>query len=208
MQLSDTSRRIRNTAIAALFACGTAATLLAQPPQNPRPQVGIHAAGPAPRVGPRQNQEHLAQWMDRHSSLPLLDQQTALQNEPGFRQLPSQTQQRMMDRLTQLNNMPDEKRRRILERTEVLEHLSQPQRQQVRSAMQELGSLPVDRRRLVARAFRDLRDTPPQQRQSILSSDRIRGQFSDQERATLNNLLNVEPYLPVQRTADGTEAGR
>ena len=56
--------------------------------------------------------------MDRHSNLPLAEQQRALENEPGFRDLPPQTQQRMRDRLTQLNNMTPEQRRRILERTE------------------------------------------------------------------------------------------
>ena len=79
------------------------------------------AGGPKSTVGPRQNQEHLAEWMNRHRSLPLAQQHSALQNEPGFRQLPPQTQQRYLDRLTQLNNMPEEQRRRILERNEMME---------------------------------------------------------------------------------------
>ena len=39
--------------------------------------------------------------MERHSNLPLADQQHALENEPGFRDLPAPTQQRMRDRLIQ-----------------------------------------------------------------------------------------------------------
>ncbi|MDQ2832793.1 MAG: DUF3106 domain-containing protein [Acidobacteriota bacterium] len=186
----------------------------------PRP-VFQHTAAPPPAmrqgggpqrpgasVGPRRNQEHLAQWMDRHSSLPLPEQQKALEREPGFQDLPPQTQQRMRERLTQLNNMSPEKRQRIEDRTEAMERLTLPQRQQVRGAMQELGGLPEDRRRLVARAFRDLREMPQPQRQAILSSDRLRGQFSDQERNTLSNLLAVEPYLPVQRPNDGPTYGK
>ena len=146
--------------------------------------------------------------MDRHRNLPLAQQQQALQNEPGFRQLPPQTQQRMLDRLTQLNNMPDQQRRRVLEHNEAIERLTVPQRQQFRDAMQQLGGLPVDRRRLVARAFRDLREMPPPQRQAILNSDRFRGQFSEQERSTLGNLLAVEPFLPVEHPPDPVNGGR
>ncbi len=172
----------------------------------PRPIFAPRPAG-QPR-GPRPQQEHLAQWMDRHRSLPLDQQKSALQREPGFRDLPPQTQQRMQDRLTQLNMMPPEQRRRLLERTEAMEKLSVPQRQQVRGAMQELTNLPVDRRRLVARAFRDIREMPLAQRQVILNSDRFRVQFSDQERTTLANLLTVEPYLPVQRPNEAPEYGK
>src|SRR5579871_4946657 len=172
--------------------------------QHPSTQPSPHA-GASPK---QQNQEHLAQWMDRHSNLPLADQQRALQQEPGFRDLPPQTQQRMLDRLSQLNNMTPEKRRRIIEHNEAMAHLTPPQRQQVRGAMQQLGSLPEDRRRLVARAFRDLREMPEPQRQAILSSDRFRGEFSDQERNTLSSLLAVEPFIPVQRPNDAPDFGK
>jgi hypothetical protein len=169
-----------------------------------RPAMNAQRPGP----GPRANQEHLGQWMDRHSSLPLQEQQRALEKEPGFRDLPPQTQQRMRDRLTQLNNMTPEQRRRTLEHTEAMEHLTPPQRQQVRGALEQYRDLPEDRRRMVARAFRDLREMPPPQRQAILNSDRFRGQFSDQERNTLSGLLTVEPYLPVQRPNDGPSFGK
>ena len=162
------------------------------------PPTGQAHAAPKAQTPP-QNREHLAEWMDRHSNLPLEQQQRALQNEPGFHDLPPQTQQRMLDRLSRLNNMPPDQRRRILERNEVLEHLTPTQRQQVRGAMQQLGALPADRRRVVAHAFRDLRDMPPAQRQGTLNSEGFRSQFSDSERNTLSGLLAVEPLLPPQR---------
>jgi hypothetical protein len=202
------SRRIFHPAFAVLLLFAATAIVAAQP-------ASMHKVGQAPAVssphpaqagkqnGPKPNQEHLAQWMDHHSSLPLMEQQRALENEPGFRDLPSQTQQRMRDRLTQLNTMTPERRRRILERTEQMEHLTPPQRQQVRGALEQYRGLPEDRRRLIARAFRDLREMPQPQRQEILNSDRFRGQFSDQERNTISGLLAVEPYLPVQRPNDG-----
>jgi hypothetical protein len=209
------SRRIFRSTIAALLLPAVAVMVMAQPAsirkmgQTGRPAVtSSHQVQPPKQSGLKPNQEHLAQWMDRHSSLPLADQQRALEKEPGFRDLPTETQQRMHDRLTQLNSMSPEQRRRILERTEQMEHLTPPQRQQVRGALEQYRSLPEDRRRMVARAFKNLREMPPQQRQALMSSDRFRGEFSDQERNTLSGLLAVEPYLPVQKPNDGTNFGK
>lgn len=170
---------------------------MAQPQQNRAPQPAAHPQG---------NQEHLGQWMAHHSNLTPQQQQRALEQEPGFRQLPPQTQQRMRDRLNQLNAMPPGQRSHMLERAEEMEHLTVPQRQQVRSAMSQLGSLPPDRRRQVARAFRDLRAMPPEQRQGALDSEQFRNAFSPEERGTLSNLLTVEPLLPPQHAQDGSQA--
>ena len=148
-------------------------------------------------------QEHLAQWMDRHQNLSLDQQQRALANEPGFRQLPQQTQQRMQQRLSQLNAMPPTQRSHVLERAEQMENLNPDQRQQVRGAMSQLGMLPLDRRRVVAHAFRQLREIPPGQRQAYLNSGNLPQQLSPQERGTLNNLMAVEPLLPPQQRAQG-----
>lgn len=212
MQVSHPSRR-RLLAIFALLTLSLGAGTLAAQPGGARRaggSIGSHplivASHPAPPQRP--NQEHLAQWMDRHSNLPLPEQQRALENEPGFKSLPPLTQQRLRNQLIQLNNMRPEQRRRLLEHTEAMEQLTPPQRQQVRAVMQEYRALPIERRRMVARAFRDLRDMPQPQRQAILNSDRFRGQFSNQELGTLSSLLAVEPYIPVQRPNEGTSFGK
>lgn len=200
-------RRVLRPAAAALLLAAATAMVAAQPAFIRRTGQAGRPAMSAPRPQ-KPNQEHLKQWMDRHSNLPLAEQQRALESEPGFRDLPPQTQQAMRNRLTQLNNMTPEQRRRILEHTEAMEHLTQPQRQQLRGALEQYRGLPDDRRRLVARAFRDLREMPPAQRQAIMSQDRFRSQFSDQERGTLSGLLAVEPYLPVQRPNEGPSVGK
>jgi hypothetical protein len=141
--------------------------------------------------------------MNRHSNMNPAQQQRALSNEPGFRELPPQTQQHLHNLLNQLNDMPPEQRRRLIEHNEAIERLSLPQRQQVRGAMQQLGALPIDRRRMVARAFRDMRTMPPPQRQALLNSERFRNQFSPQERGTLGQLLDIAPYLPQQPPPPG-----
>ncbi len=164
------------------------------PSQNSNPYANQQQN--STQAAPRGNQEHLPQWLDRHKSLPLTDQQRALEAEPGFRDLAPQTQQRMHDRLLQLNQMRPEQRQRVMERTEAIERLSPQQRQQVRSAMSNLSSLPPDRRQAVARSFRDLRTVPPQQRESAFEAETARGQFSPAEASTLRDLLSVEPLLP------------
>ena len=70
----------------------------------PRPPQGQKQNAPK-QNGPKQNQEHLPQWMARHSNLSPTDQQKALENEPGFRELSnSRRSSGMRNRLTQLNN--------------------------------------------------------------------------------------------------------
>jgi hypothetical protein len=159
-------------------------------PQRPAPPTNEFAR----RSG--QNQEHLQQWMQSHSNLTLEQQQHALDNEPGFRQLKPEMQQRMHQRLAQLNGMTPQQRQRAFERTEAMERLAPEQRQQVRNALTSLGTLPKDRRMYVAREFRAMRDMPPAERQAFLNSPAMHAQFSDQERQTLNGLFEVESYLP------------
>ena len=55
--------------------------------------------------------------------------QKALQNEPGFHELPPQTQQRYRDLLGRLYNMDPQQRSRMLDRNEAFERLTPPQRQ-------------------------------------------------------------------------------
>jgi hypothetical protein len=139
--------------------------------------------------------EHLGDWMARHSSLSPAQQQQALEREPGFRQLAPQEQQRERDQLARLNAMPPEQRQRTLERTEIMERLSPEQRVQVRSAMQQLGALPPDQRHVVAKSFRELRGLPPEQRIAAMNSPRY-AYLNAAQRATLTNLMRVEPMLP------------
>lgn len=197
MQIKFKPGQMRQVLGSALVALSVAA--VAQPSQRRRPTAPAPPARSS--IGPQKNQEHLAQWMDRHSNLPLPEQQRALEREPGFHDLSPQVQQRMRDRLTQLNNMPPGQRQRVMARTEAMEHLDPQQRLQVRGAMTQLSSLPPDRRRAVAHEFRDLRALPPDQRQAALNSDRVRTSFTDQERSTLSNLVAIEPFLEPPPTS-------
>ncbi|SNS40056.1 Protein of unknown function [Granulicella rosea] len=179
---------LRAASVAAMLF---AVSVVAQPPTKipPRTMNAHPSKTPQP--------QHLAEWMDSHRNLSPAAQQQALEHEPGFQSMKPDVQQRMRDRLTELNNMPPAQRQRVLARTQAMEKLTMPQRQQVRGAMQQLGALPEDRRKVVARTFRDMRDMPPNQREAYMNSEWYRGQFNDQERATLSNLMAVEPMLPL-----------
>jgi hypothetical protein len=190
MFVSTSSRTAAFVLLALLLVGGRADIAGGQAP------IVRQAPSPQPEVSATPTREHLPEWMDKHRDLTPQQQQQALKNEPGFRQLSAETQQRMLNRLAQLNAMSPQQRTRMLERAEEMEHLNPEQRQQVRGAMAELGRLPADRRRVVGRAFRDLRIMPLKQRQAYLSSEYLHRELSPQERITLGNLLAVESLLP------------
>ncbi len=182
-----------------LATIGLSAIAIALSPSAAPAQGHSGNRGTQNRLGPHHDQ-HLAQWMDSHRSLPLPQQQKALEGEPGFHDLSPEVQQRMLNRLTQLNAMSPARRQRIIDRTEALERLAPEQRQQFRSAMSSLASLPPERRHAVSEAFRELRALPPGERSEQFSRDpRFQQGFSPQERATLGNLLAIEPLLPPLR---------
>jgi hypothetical protein len=140
--------------------------------------------------------EHLLQWIDRHSNLTPEQQLQAFgQEHPGFRSLPPEKQQQLRARLAELNAMPPAKRKHLLEWNETMARLNPAQRSQVNNAMKQLAALPQDQHLYVARTFRGLRELPPEQRKAVLSSDRF-DHLNNAERATLNSLMAVESLLP------------
>ncbi len=163
-----------------------------------KPQQNLPSFRPAPNGSPRtdQNQVHLAQWMEHHSNLSLSEQQRALQNEPGFRELPQQVQQFELNELAHLNNMDPRQRARILEHNEALEPLTAAQQRQWRVAVQDLSLIPPPRRHVLLHAIMDLRELPTDQRQQILNSASFSAQFSDGERKIIGTILTAEPYSP------------
>jgi hypothetical protein len=168
-------------------------------PIERRPPGGMVQPGQQHLVGPdgRRGGEHLPEWMTQHSGMTLEQQQSALDREPGFRQLPPQTQMQMHQRLAQLNAMTPEQRARTLAHTEAMERLNPVQRSQVRGALEQLGSLPMDQRRQVMRSFRELRMLPPEQRFGMMNSPQY-GWMNYAQRTVLMNLLQIAPMIPLQ----------
>jgi hypothetical protein len=200
---SQQARAYLRLAFCSLLAPALTLSLAAQsmPSQPPAPierrapaQAGSTEGQPGGlHRGPRG--EHLAQWMSQHSNLSPQQQQQALQQEPGFQQLPQQVQQRMRERLTQLDAMTPEQRQRLLARNEAMERLAPDQRAEVRGAMSQLGQLPPDQRRAVAQTFRSLTALPADQRLQAYNGGRYTAPLNNEQRSVLSNLLKVEPLL-------------
>lgn len=129
-------------------------------------------------------------WLSEHLNLSPEQRQQELSKDPEFKQLNPEQQQHLQQRLNQFNSMPPEQQKRTLKRMQAFDSLPQDRQNQLRSSLQQLRQLPDDRRRSVRRAWLSLRQMPPDQREQAMNSDRFRSTFNDQERATLQGLLD------------------
>jgi len=78
---------------------------------------------------------------------------------------------------------------------ETWEHLTPEQKQEAWQVFGQMRQLPPDRRRMVHTAIDDLRMMPPDQRENVISSDRFKGMFSDQERQLMRDATRL-PLAP------------
>lgn len=173
------------------------AALSGQGREVPRPpQAGVQGRE-VPRP-PTAAQRHGGDWLKSHQSLPLADQEKALQSDPQFRKLPAQQQQQLVNRLQKFNSLPPQEQQRRLNRIETWEHLTPQQKGQARQLAQQWKQLSPDRQRMMKTAIGDLRAMPPEQRDSVLESDRFKGMFSEQERSMLRETtkLPLAPAVP------------
>ena len=129
-------------------------------------------------------------WLREHLNMPPEQQQKALTNDPEFKQLTPDQQQHLVNRLNQFNNLPPQQRERVLNRMRAIESLPPDKQTELRRSLQDLRQMPEDRRRMVRKAYKDLRQMPPEQQQQVMNSERFQSTFNDQERSTLNRLLN------------------
>lgn len=167
------------------------------PRRNPPPQRDGFGGRFGQPKGP-----HLQQWFAQRNSMTPQQREDALRREPGFRQMPPDAQQKAMNTLQRLNNMTPPQRQRFLARNEALERMTPDQRRQFRGAMQNLKSMAPDRRAVFARSFRELRQLPPDQRSAALNSPQYRSILNNEERRTLDLVLDAEPAVtpaPSQR---------
>ena len=137
---------------------------------------------------------HLQSWLNEHRNVPVQNQEQQLRGDPTFRRLPPGEQQRLVQQLHNVNQMPNPVRERRLARAELMERLSPEDRMHVNRSAREWTTLQSDRQNVMKNAFRDLRSVPLDQRSIVLNSARYQGQFSNQERGILADMLRVEPY--------------
>ena len=150
---------------AAASHAATAATCSRSSRRRTRPR-----SRPSSRENPAQRNaqgEHLAGVAGPPQQSHPPQQQQALEQEPGFHDLPAQTQQRMRERLTQLNAMPPAAARQVLARTEAMEQLTPEQRSRCAAPCSSSPRFRRTSRRAVQRSLPQLRDMPPAQRESL-----------------------------------------
>jgi DNA-directed RNA polymerase subunit F len=140
---------------------------------------------------------HAGEWLRQYKDLPRDQQQQALDNDPQFRNLPPERQQKLKEQLQRFSSLPQDRQQRILDRMETWEHLTPDQKQQAKQLFSQIKDLPPERRQMVQRAIDNLRNMPPDQRQQVISSDRFKNQFSEQERGLLSGISQL-PLAPAE----------
>ncbi len=139
--------------------------------------------------------QHAGDWLRKYKDVPPTQQQKALESDPQFRNLPPDRQERLKQRLQRFSSLPPERQQRILNRMETWEHLTPEQQQKAHDVFSRYRQLPPDRQGTVKTAVRDLQQMSPQDRQRVLSSDRFKGMFTDNEREILNEMSQL-PLAP------------
>ena len=160
-------------------------------------RIVFQAATPKkiPAQKPRQKRpaQHIGAWLESHQSLPLDQQEKALETDPNYKKLPPDRQAALRERLKKFNSLTPEQRQLALKRMNFWASLTPSQRQELRDANQKMQGLPQDRRLALHKALRHLRKMAPQQRQQVMDSDRFKSLFSEQEQGILKELAEITP---------------
>ncbi|HXJ88550.1 MAG TPA: DUF3106 domain-containing protein [Candidatus Binatia bacterium] len=165
------------------------------PVPAPQQHMSRPPATPAQGRALPKPQGHVGDWLRRYKDLPPDEQEQALKNDPAFLKLPPARQQILRQRLQHFSSLPPQRQLRILNRMETWEHLTPEQKQEAWQVFGQMRQLPPDRRRMVHTAIDDLRMMPPDQRENVISSDRFKGMFSDQERQLMRDATRL-PLAP------------
>jgi Protein of unknown function (DUF3106) len=158
---------------------------------NFRPMQGR----PAPPGRP--GQAHAGDWLRRYKGLPPVEQDRALQNDPGFRRMSPEQQQRLRQQLHYFASLPPGEQQRIVNNMDRWAHLTPEQKQRAREVFGRMRQLPPGRRDVVRGAIRDLSVLPPEQREGIIDSNRFKRMFSPEERDIMRDAVRL-PLAPQE----------
>lgn len=164
------------------------------PPQAQAQRNSGKAAAPGPQVRdiPRQGPgPHAGDWLRRYRDVPPAQQERMLENDPQFQRLPPDRQQMLKQRLQKFSSLPPDKQQRILNRMETWEHLPPQERQRAIQLWDRVRAMPPDRRHAMMEAYHNMRDMDPAEQQRMLQSPDMRNNFSDGERDTLRQALQL-----------------
>jgi len=155
----------------------------------------------------RPNNQARGQWLLKNKDLPPDQQQKALERDPEYRRLSPERQQQLRQQLEKFNSMPPQQRQVVIQRMENWDRLTPQQKLRARNVYNQLRQLPPDRRLALNREAHNLSALPPQQREQELNSPALKTSFSDSERDTLRNILDLGLAAPQPRT-NGSDPNR
>jgi len=148
--------------------------------------------------GPGKNQQQrpigkAGDWIRNHQGMTPEQQQRALENDPGFKDLPAARQAALRERLRKFNSLDPQQRERAMRRWEFLETLKPEQREQLRQSNQELKK--PSRRPSAHGPQSPSLPAPddPEGREEVFKSDRFHNTFSGQEQDILKRLSAFSP---------------
>lgn len=189
-------------------------------PHNAQPVVVPHTNPPnPPKVEEKQPQVQHPQnpnvngqqmprpgeWLSKSQGMSPAEQQKALNNDPGFQKLPPQRQQQLRKQLEDFNKLPPAEKDRVIKNMQWFASLPAEKQQRLRDMQGKLREVPDDRRRMMQTALRSLRQMDPAQREQVLSSDRFKSMFSDNERDILRGLAEFSPANPAAQQTPAPE---
>jgi hypothetical protein len=130
--------------------------------------------------------------LERLSKLPPEERERVLENNRRFRQLSPAQQALLLKRLQQFQKLSPEQRELMEQRLAIFNNLAPRQQAKARRLYENVWSkLTAERRRALLDEFRRLRALDPTERERRLASDDFQGQFSGEERALLQQLIDL-----------------
>jgi hypothetical protein len=145
------------------------------------PKLGTAEAA-KPRPG-----EGLARLKDMNPT----DQQKVLNNDPEFQKLPPEQKQKLRQRLEEFNKLPAAQKQQLIDRVKAWERFSPEQKEQARVLQQRMQTVPEDRQKMMRTALRSLRQMDPEERERVMSSDRFKSMFNDNERDIMHGITGL-----------------
>ena len=130
-------------------------------------------------------------WFDDLSKMSPEDRKKALEDNPGFRQLPPERQEEVRRRLEDFSATSPNRRATMRDRWGTMSGLSEEGRQRVRDVFPRWNQLPEDRRKAIGDEFRAMRGRTAADRERRFADPEFQKTFSPTEQQLLKDLTGL-----------------
>lgn len=172
------------------------ATKRATPRKPPRQQrQGIL---PQPKAQPQQRNggrtpsaNAVTGQLLRLMQMPAEQRKQFFDSNRQFNRLPAARQRAIRARLAELDRLPAEEKELLAARYQLFSRLPRDRQAAARSVYENWRKMPREERNRVTAIVRRLRNAKPAQRESMMASQRYRNGFNEDERAMIDQLLEL-----------------